>query len=135
MAGRAGRVTQYSQIVDGLSEFDHRLFRITNWGGYNDEECQPVTELADADVISSEIADNRGTHTVMLDLDVPAKLVPSTTEGHSHLYIDVPIKWHDYTKLLQALADAGIIEEGYRSASLSRGRTSLRLPWVKKESA
>lgn len=74
-----------------------------------------------------------GWHTVMLDIDHPTRLVPSTTPGHWHLYIDVAMPWWRYRKLLRALAMAGIIETGYARASIQRGFTSLRLPWVKKE--
>lgn len=74
-------------------------------------------------------------HAVILDLDVPAYLVPSSTEGHSHLYIDVKCSREDYFNLLHALADCGVIEEGYARASEAKGATFLRLPWVKKEGA
>lgn len=74
-----------------------------------------------------------GWHTVMLDIDQPVRLVPSTTPGHWHLYIDVAMPWWRYRKLLKALKNAGIIEPGYYSASVARRCTALRLPWVKKE--
>lgn len=74
-----------------------------------------------------------GWHTVMLDIDQPVRLVPSTTPGHWHLYIDVAMPWWRYRYLLKALKIAGIIEDGYYRASVKRGFTSLRLPWVKKE--
>lgn len=74
-----------------------------------------------------------GWHTVMLDIDRPVRLVPSTTPGHWHLYIDVAMPWWRYRKLLRALKNAGIIEPGYYSASVARRCTALRLPWVKKE--
>ena len=72
-------------------------------------------------------------HRPMLDLDFPATLIPSTTEGHFHLYLDKPMTWRKYKRLLRALGEAGIIEHGYMQASLERGYSSLRLPWVKKE--
>lgn len=74
-----------------------------------------------------------GWHTVMLDLDVPVRLVPSSTTGHWHLYIDVAMPWWRYRRLLRALKTAGIIEPGYYSVSVARKHTALRLPWVKKE--
>lgn len=75
----------------------------------------------------------REKHKLILDLDHPAMLIPSTTPGHSHLYVDVEISWERYAALLLALAEAGVIERGYADASLARGFTSVRLPWVKKE--
>lgn len=74
-------------------------------------------------------------HALLLDLDVPAYLVPSTTPGHSHLYVDVAINEDDYFELLDMLADCGVIEEGYAIASKRKGGTFLRLPWVKKQVA
>ena len=67
-------------------------------------------------------------HLPVLDLDVPHRLVPSTTEGHSHLYIDVAVPWDKYVRLLEAMADAGILEHGYVSASIDKGATMVRLP-------
>lgn len=75
---------------------------------------------------------NERKHALLIDLDVPAHLVPSTTGGHSHLYVDVAIPHHRYMALLSALADAGVIEQGYASVSIERGHSDLRLPWVEK---
>lgn len=86
--------------------------------------------LDEADAISSELADGR--HAPAIDLDVPARLIPSTTEGHAHLYIDVPMSWRQYKRLLRALVAAGVVEPGYYKASRRRGATFLRLPWVRK---
>lgn len=72
-------------------------------------------------------------HKVVLDIDMPAQLVPSSTPGHFHLYIDHEMDWLDYRVLLLALGVAGILEEGYVGASIARGHTALRLPWIKKE--
>lgn len=91
-----------------------------------------VTSLDDANVVSSELYDDRGRHTVALDIDHPARLVPSSTPGHWHLLIDVTMDWERYREVLIALAGAGVIQEGYMRASLEREGTHLRLPWVKK---
>jgi hypothetical protein len=72
-------------------------------------------------------------HKVVIDLDLPAKLLPSTTEGHYHLFIDCEMYWDDYVRLLEALAACGLIEPGYLYASKERGYSAVRLPWVKKE--
>ena len=77
-------------------------------------------------------ADDVPVHAVALDLDVPAYLVPSSTPGHSHLYVDVKVPHHRYMALLSALADAGVIEKGYAEVSIRRGHSDLRLPWVEK---
>lgn len=90
------------------------------------EECS----LADANLVTSEIAG--GMHSIMLDIDMEAELVPSTTPGHHHLYINKKLTWEKYKNLLTALADAGIISEGYKQASFAKGCTALRMPWVEK---
>jgi hypothetical protein len=84
-----------------------------------------------AELISSVTKD--GMHRPLLDIDFPAVVIPSSTPGHGHLYIDKELTWKEYTKLLNLFADLGIIEHGYRGASLARGYTALRLPWIKKE--
>ena len=72
-------------------------------------------------------------HYPLIDLDVPAYLVPSSTPGNSHLYIDKKVPWKKYLALLDAMADAGLVEPGYVGASKARGFTAARLPWVKKD--
>jgi hypothetical protein len=72
-------------------------------------------------------------HTLMLDLDVPAMLVPSSTPGHSHLYIDVPMDWDRVVDIMDALVAAGVVEEGYANASKKRRCTALRLPGKTKQ--
>ena len=73
-------------------------------------------------------------HVIALDLDIPAYLIPSSTEGHSHLYIDVPdgVRHDDYMELITLLGRIGVLEDGYVAVSLKRGFTDLRLPWVAK---
>lgn len=78
---------------------------------------------------------NKVMHRPVLDIDIPIKVVPSSTPGHSHLFIDIAMSWGDYEKLLWALAAAGIVEEGYVHASVRRGHTSVRLPHVRKPGA
>lgn len=88
---------------------------------------------ADANLVSSLLEDGR--HAPLLDLDVPARLVPSSTPGHSHLYVDVPMTWRRYRRLLKALTKAGLIERGFYRASVARRQTMVRKPGVKKASA
>lgn len=72
-------------------------------------------------------------HRPVLDIDIPARLLPSSTPGHHHLYLDIDVPWDKYEALLKALADARVIEEGYVLAALERKATFVRLPWVKKK--
>lgn len=82
--------------------------------------------------LGDQLAGAKEFHRPVLDIDFPAKLVPSSTPGRFHLYLDKPMSWAAYEKLLTALADAGIVERGYVRASIERGATFVRLPWIKK---
>lgn len=82
-----------------------------------------------ANLISSLAED--GKHYPVLDLDLEARLVPSSTRGHFHLYLDgLALEWDVYVRLLDALADTGVIERGYAEASKARGQTLVRVPGV-----
>lgn len=72
-------------------------------------------------------------HRVVLDIDMEAALIPSSTPGHYHLILDHNIPWPKYIKLLAALADAGIIQKGYYAAAVTNGYTAIRPPWIKKD--
>lgn len=98
-----------------------------------DDGRKPTEDLSVAQVATSEMPNTGGMHAPVLDIDVPAFLVPSSTYGHSHLYIDAPMQWERYAELLKALGDAGVLEPGYVGASLARKHTAVRLPWVRKD--
>lgn len=90
-----------------------------------------VGEDADGNLISSAL-DRPGWHMPVLDLDVPHRLVPSSTEGHSHLYLDVPMTQHTYQRLISALVNAGILGVGIQSQMRENGATFVRKPGVVK---
>lgn len=99
------------------------------------DDRRATTRIDEAQVFSSlDPSDFLGeTHRPVLDIDVPAWLTPSSTPGHTHLVIDVPMTWDAYRKLLAVLVEVGILEDGYVGASEARGYTSARLPWVRKD--
>lgn len=119
-------------------------------GEYGDGGRAATEDASDATLISSEIwmgAANVGVeaveqhgwpeerlHAPALDLDFPCVLVPSSTKGHFHLYLNKPVPWSAYLKVLDAMVEAGLVEEGYVNAARRRGATHLRLPHIKKES-
>lgn len=84
-----------------------------------------------ANLVSSLCVD--GKHRPALDIDVPCELIPSSTEGHAHLYFPtVSLSWEQYQKLLTVLAECKIIEKGFSDMSIKSGQSLLRLPGVKK---
>lgn len=119
-----------------------RMFKVTTWDEdssvtYSQEQREPAKDIAEANISTSireDIGDPHAqpVHALLIDLDIPAWLVPSSTPGHSHLYVDVAIQQDAYFRLLRALAECGVIQHGYAASSIARGGTALRLPWVKK---
>lgn len=94
-----------------------------------DEFGDPSRVLAlpdEADLISSKVSG--GWHQPVLDIDYGAQLVPSSTEGHFHLYLNQIVPWDKYVAALEAMADAGMIQKGFAEASIRRGATFVRHP-------
>lgn len=125
--GEHGTPDTYFDIMGRVTM---KITKMTDDYHGDEYELRTPAALKDADVATSLLSSGR--HAPVLDIDVPHKLVPSTTQGHSHLYLDVPMSWWRYKRLLKALAKAGIIEKGYWRASRRRGFTAVRLPWVRK---
>ena len=75
---------------------------------------------------------DKGKHMPVIDIDYPAELIPSSTPGHFHLYLNKACTWDQYKDVLRAMANAGLIQQGYLNWSLERGQSFLRRPGVKK---
>lgn len=99
------------------------------YGGYR--ENPEVKNPREANIVSSRI-EGSDYHTLMIDIDMPARLLPSSTPGCFHLYIDRPMLWPQYKAVLRALADAGVIEQAYYDFSVKNKETHLRAPWHDK---
>lgn len=69
-----------------------------------------------------------------LILEVPITLLESTTPGHFHLYIERKISWAKYKKILKALKETPILEDGYVRSALCRDKTFLFKPGFKNPS-
>lgn len=128
-----------------------------DWGndGYSSTPDRVPADLAEANAVSSFVKDSTpeehlkntlfdgptsdeyrasyGKHVVAVDIDKPVLAVPSTTPGNYHLYIDHEMTWPQYSKLLDVMAEVGLVEPGYVAATKRRCHSDLRLPWVKKE--
>lgn len=95
-----------------------------------EEKCSAL----EASIMTSELEFASGLHGPVLDIDMPCALVPSTTPGHYHLIIERAMTWRQYKRLLRAMTRAGILEKGFTRMSIRHGYSSVRVPWVKKES-
>ena len=113
-----------------------RTYRfVEQFGGYPGSNGTVVERIEDANVVSSDSRGIKEMHYPVIDLDVPVHLVPSSTPGHSHLYIDKEVSRGQFESILWALTDAGIVEDGYYAMFIKRGRADVRLPWVQKGAA
>lgn len=112
------------RVMDGYSEPGTLPEGVTT-------EPREVAEIKDANLISSRLTD--GFHSPVLDVDYGARLIPSSTPGHFHLYLDdLRLTWDEYQELLLVLAKLGVIEPGYAAASIDRRQTMVRKPGVTK---
>ncbi|TCB97562.1 hypothetical protein E0H26_11630 [Micromonospora zingiberis] len=98
---------------------------------YDDGQRELTDDLGVANLLTSKVSGSE-MHKPVLDIDLPAKLLPSSTPGHFHLLIDREMSWEAYLHLLDALVVVGLIEPGYANASRERGHTAIRLPWIRK---
>lgn len=117
------RLATLAPVQDSLDEY-------TGAGEPTDDltKAEVVTSLVEVDDVFYE------RHRPILDIDFPVVSLPSSTEGHHHLYLDKQLTWSQYRKLLEVLSEVGIIEANYAKASIARQHTAVRLPWIKKES-
>lgn len=114
---------------------DLELYRYVDWQSYDADSRQgPTDDLMHLAACASSVIRNNSDddQIIMLDIDTEAYLVPSSTPGHNHLYINVTVGWEKLERLLVLLAECNIIEPGYAGASISRKSTTLRLPWIQK---
>jgi hypothetical protein len=99
------------------------------YGGiYGENKLAPVPEpdINKANLVGSLLTN--GNHGPCIDLDYPCRLYPSRTPGHFHLYLEKEVTWDRYEPVLKAMADAGLIEQGYYKSAASRQQTFLRPP-------
>lgn len=101
----------------------------------NDKVQERDAPVDEANIITSLDIDSYGAyHRPVLDIDFEAKLIPSSTEGHYHLYIDKLIPTQAYFNLLDALAEVELIQPAVAKFARERGYSAVRLPWINKDS-
>ena len=104
--------------------------RVSDYNYDPPRETVSRVDRRDANLICSDLPD--GNHMLVVDIDLPAALVPSSTPGHYHLYIGETMTWRQYKRVLRAMYRAGLIQYGFYAAAKRRGYTSVRPPWVRK---
>lgn len=87
-----------------------------------------VVSEQDAELVCSDMGHAPRMHKPVIDLDLPCRLVESGTPGHFHLYIDREVEQTTYFRMLDVLADAGIVERGYAEVSRRKGYSAVRHP-------
>lgn len=123
---------------DQLPDFikDHMLTTIDPADARNyDSQAQnliPFDHLGTAHAVTSVLNDH-DIHRPVLDIDFPVHVIPSSTPGHFHLYLDKTYSSDNYFALLQDLAKHRIIEKGFANSSAARGFSAVRLPWISKD--
>lgn len=96
-------------------------------------EAIALVDEPSANLVSSLL--ENGNHAPVLDIDFPARLIPSSTPGHYHLYLDKEMSPGNYRTLIRTLSSVGILESGYAYAALNKGMTLVRKPDVLKPGA
>lgn len=128
------RMTFWNRIRWEASDYDEEDDDRVTTELLEDSEAvgSKVTEHDVIDFGSLEPVDTIAMRCLAIDIDVPAWLIPSSTEGHSHLYVDLLVTDDALWTFLDAAAEIGLVESGYVAACKARGMTSLRAPWVRK---
>lgn len=84
----------------------------------------------DSNLVSS--LTTSGMHKPIIDLDIPHVYVPSSTDGHGHLYLNVAMSHSDFETLLVTLNHYGIVGEGSVHQLRATGVALARTPDVRK---
>ena len=100
---------------------------------YRMKKDRSQAPLEEANLVSSITTDGR--QMPVLDLDFPHTYVPSSTEGHGHLFFDVPISRFRWFALMTGLLLGKQIEMPFYVWSLRRGGNFVRIDPVKSGEA
>lgn len=128
------RVTQRMRELLGPRRLLRTITPITNTSGesWDDPEYYEAHHF-NATLVTSEVDGEPGWHMPVIDIDLPCLLTESSKPGHHHLFINKKITWGQYLNILQALTDAGIVQEGYNFHTRRRGYGTVRYPGVTKD--
>lgn len=100
--------------------------------GEHGEGRWTVENWDDANLQSSLTTD--GGHAVVLDVDMPAELRPSSTPDHYHFiaYPKKTVPWERMERFMEAAADVGLISRNYLRHCKLRQMSMVRRPGVPK---
>jgi len=126
-------VDEENQKITVSEKFKAKKYEDTAIEEAAEEQANLISSELDYPYHSNVPKDDR-LHAPSIDIDFPVECYESSTPGHFHLYIERPMTWRQYRRLLHALMRAGIIEEGYYKASIQRGGSFLRKKGTKKAS-
>ena len=71
-------------------------------------------------------------HMPAIDIDRECMLVPSSKEGHFHLFINVKMELDEYVELLEVMSRVGIVQRGFYQYAKQRGQSFVRYPGITK---
>lgn len=97
---------------------------------YGEDPDRVPSEHGYATLVGSKL--ENGNHMPAIDLDLPCALVPSSTPGHFHLYINKEMSYGQMLNIIQAMTDAGVVQPGFNRFSRERGESFVRYPGVTK---
>lgn len=119
-----------------LTHLARENFKVTSEEFHSDRpDLKPrvVESLEEANLVDSRIPGKPDLHRPIFDLDgLNATLVPSSTPGNSHLYLDKEVPFDKFLKVLEAMAEAGLVQWGFYRLTKLRGAAFARKPGVKK---
>ena len=117
----AARTHYHNEYIDDSSK-EEQKFTVTG------------SDMNEGNLVSSQCYFDPDVHLPLFDLDgVAAEIYESSTEGHHHLYINHPVSWDSYVRLLDAMADCGIVDKFWVEHQKERGFALLRHPSVEKD--
>ena len=96
-----------------------------------DQETRTSVDIDEAVLVGSE-TDEPGMHMPVLDIDYGAMLLPSSTSGHFHLYLNKAVTWAQYKDVLMVLGEVGLLQKGFVDNSIRRGQSFCRTHWTHK---
>lgn len=120
------------RVTDVTDRFGRSLYQWDNpdkdgAGEYGEDSVVPCAIGDPVHLVSSKVGPDL--HSPVLDIDFAARLIPSRTKGHFHLYLDgLTLDTKAYKKLLIALKDAGVIQLGILNRFERNEATFVRVP-------